>query len=203
MPTYGIADWGPLVIATDVDEAVLAALQKWLPTYLIELGTERALGYILPKPNSYANTLDLDELMDHQLPAVVVTTANTTKTVGGSNFIYQAVWTVTVSVIVRGRRPPESRKTAALFEGAIRRAFLHKCRQTAGPLNDPHWIGTRVAPVADSTGKGRYLAAGIGTYNVSTDAAAKGFGGPDVPNADGYVPPATVTDVSVSVESEE
>lgn len=199
---YGIADWGPLVIATDVDEAILAVFQEWMPTYLKQVASERALGYELATVNTYANTLDSDEFMDHQLPAIIVTTADTAKTLGGANFTYQATWNVVVSVIVRGRRPPESRKTAALYEGAIRRCFLNKCRQNSGPLSDPDWKGTRVAPVKDTTGAGRYLAAGIGTYNVSTDAAAQGFGGPDVPNADKYVPLATVTEVDISVQAE-
>lgn len=200
MTTFGIADWGPLVITDDVDQAVIQTMQTWLPTYLKQLGTERNLGYALPAPNSYANSIDLDELMDHQLPAIIVTTAQTSKTLGGSNFIYQATWLVTVSAIVRGRRPPETKKTAALFEGAVRRCFLNKCRQNNGPLNDPHWEGSHVAPVADTSGKGRYLAAGIGTYNVSTDAAAQSFGGPDVPNADEYAPLATVTEVDISIQ---
>jgi hypothetical protein len=193
--TVGIADWGPLVISTDVDAAILSQLQLWLPTYLKELGTERNLGYVLPTPQSYANSIDVDEILDHQIPAVIVTTARTASVKGGSNFTYEAVWNTTVSVIVRGRRPPESKATAALMEGAVRRAFLQKCRKNGTALNDPHWLGTQVAPVADSTGKGRYLAAGIGTYNVSTDAAAQSFGGPDVPNADSYSPLAVVSAV--------
>lgn len=196
MAVYGINDPGPLVISTDVDAAVLSVMQQWMPTYLKLLGTERSLGYALPNPNTYANSINLDEIMDHQLPAIIVTTAKTSKTVGGANTAqYQAFWNVTVSAIVRGRRPPESKATAALFEGAVRRCFLNKCRTLSGPLSDPSWHGSEVAPVADTSGKGRYLAAGIGAYNVATDAAVQAFGGPDVPNADSYVSPAQVTTV--------
>jgi len=65
----------PLVIATDVDQALLDTLQMWMPTYLRLVAGDRQLGYELPAPNTYANTLETDEWMDHQLPAVVVTTA--------------------------------------------------------------------------------------------------------------------------------
>lgn len=202
MTTYGIADWGPLVIATDVDDAVLAALREWLPTYLKQISTERSLGYVLPTPKVYANTLNEDEYMDHQLPALVVTTASTKSTMGGSNHLYQANWNVTVSVIVRGTAPAKTRNLAALYEGAVRRCFLNKCRGNDTPLNDPHWVSTEVAPIGASSRKGRYLAAGIGKYNVATDAAAQSFGGPDVPNADQYAPLATVTEVDISVQAE-
>lgn len=202
MTTTGISDWGPLVVSTDVDEAILATFREWLPTYLKYLSTERNLGYQLAQPKAYTNYIDLDELMDNQLPAIVVTTADTRKTVGGPNSTIQAVWNVNVSAIVRGRKPPETKVTAALFEGAIRRCFLQKCRGDNGPLNDPHWNGSHVAPVRDTSGQGRYLAAGMGTYNVSTDAAAQGFGGPDVPNADIYVPLPVVTEVDISFTPE-
>ena len=201
--TSAIAEWGPLVIATDVDEAILAVFNEWLETYLSELGAERTLGYALPAPKSISNVLTDAEFLDHQIPAVLVTTADTTKTVGGPNSVYQATWNVTVSCVVRGRTPAETRKLAALYEGAIRRCFLNKCRKVGGPLSDPTWKGTRVAPVKDATRQGRYLAAGIGTYNVSTDAAAQGFGGPDVPNAEKYVPLAQVTTVpTITVQGE-
>ncbi len=195
MTTFGINDPGPLVIATDVDAALLGVLKQWMPTYLELLSAERSLGYVLPSPKSYSNYINVDELMDQQLPAIVVTTAKTIKTVGGSNFIYQATWLVRVSAIVRGRKPQETKNTAALFEGAVRRCMLDKGRQNAGPLNSTHWVDAEVAPIQAGTREGRYLAAGMATYHVSTDAAARSFGGPDVPDADGYVPIATVTTV--------
>lgn len=206
MPVYGINDHGPLVIATDVDEAVIGVLKTWMPTYLRLLSTERNLtdpatskNYVLPAPVSYSNYINPDEIMDHPTPGIVVTTAKVISTVGGANSIYQAVWLVRVSAIVRGRSPVESKKTAALFEGAIRRCMTEKARENAGPLNGAHWVDCEVAPVAAGTREGRYLAAGMGTYHVSTDAAVRSFGGPDVPDADSYAPVATVENGGVVV----
>lgn len=208
MTTIGIADWGPLVTPVDVDEAILDELKIWLPTYITRMRVERDLPASLPHPRFYGNTLETDELMDHPMPAVVVTTAKAIKTLGGPNYRYEATWEVAVTLIVRGRLPKETRKTASLMEGALRRCMLQKCRQNptsrAGILNSTDWIETELAPVKDnSEGAGRYLAAGLGKYNVVTDAAVQGFGGPDVPDADSYVPLATVTDVEIDVESEE
>lgn len=197
-----VADWGPLVIATDIDMALLTKLEDWLDTYLVQGAKERSLGYELAKPNSFSNVLETDEFLDHQLPAILVTTADTAKVKGGPNHKYEAVWRVTVSAVCRGRKAQESRFNAAVTEGAVRRTLLQKARTNDGPLNDIKWTGVKVAPVAEATGKGRYLAAGIGTYNVSTDYAAQGFGGPDIPNEHAYLDLATVTDVTTTVEPE-
>lgn len=198
--TIPIADWGPLVIVTDVDEAIKATLEKWLPTYLVQGAKERSLDYKLPDPKTYSNVLEEDEFMDHQLPAILITTANTASVKGGANSKYEALWRVKVSCVVRGRKATESRFNAAIFEGAVRRTVLQKSRSSASPVNDVDWVSTQVAPVSDATGKGRYLAAGIATYNVATDYAAQGFGGPDIPNADAYLDLATVTDVTTDIE---
>jgi len=204
MTVVGVADWGPLVTAVDVDDAVLDQLKIWLPTYVKRMTTERNLSTSLPALKFYGNTLATDELLDHPTPAVIVTTAQTRKTLGGPNYRYEATWEVQITLLVRGRIPKETRNTAALMEGALRRCVLQKCRTNDGPLNDIEWVGTEVVPVKDNAdGQGRYLAAGIGKYNVTTDAAVQSFGGPDVPDADSYVPLATVTDVVIDVESEE
>lgn len=198
--TQGIADWGPLVIATDVDDAILAVLRQWLPTYLVQGAKERDLDYKLAEPRTYSNVLESDEFLDHQIPAILVTTADTAKVKGGPNSKYEATWKVTVSCIVRGRKGTESRFNAAIAEGAARRVMIQKARTNDGPLNDIDWVSARVAPISDATGKGRYLAAGIATYNVSTDYAAQGFGGPDIPNADAYLGLATVSEVTTEID---
>lgn len=203
MTTQGIANWGPLVIATDVDDAVIEALKQWVPTYLLQTARERNLpaeaGRQMAAPRTYTNVLEEDEFLDHQIPMVLVTTADTAKVKGGPNSSYEAMWNVKVSAVVRGRSAQESRLFAALYEGAIRRAITQKCRGV-GPINESKWLAVKLAAVRDASGKGRYLAAGIGTYNVSTDYAAQGFGGPDIPNADEYLPLATVTEVTTGVE---
>ncbi len=207
MTTTGIADWGPLVIATDVDQAVIDVLKEWVPTYLLKTAAERGLpagddDRQMTGPRTYTNVLTDDEFMDHQIPMVLVTTSETQKVKGGPNSQYEATWQTRVSAVVRGRNAAESKLFAALYEGAIRRAMTQRCRGV-GPVNESKWIATKTAPVSDPSGKGRYLAAGMGTYNVSTDFAAQGFGGPDTPNADVYLPLATVTDVTTEVEAKD
>lgn len=172
------ADWGPLVINTDVDEMVLGMLSLWLPTSLRQIQRERPLiePFDLPKDESYANTLDDDEFPEHILPAVIVTSANTegTPEKDGDGF-YDAAWNVVVSCIVRGRTPAETRAVAALFEGSVRRVMVQADPTWDGEVR---WVASNTAAVADPTGAGRYLAAGMGTYLVYVDKAVQAGAGP-------------------------
>lgn len=178
VPTPKAADFGPLVINTDVDEAVIGMLSLWMPTYMSQVERERGMtvGYLdRPHEESYANVLDDDEFPDYRLPAVLVTTANTQDTDKDGDGFYYAAFNVVVSAVVRGRTPAETRQRAALFEGCVRRVMVQA---------DPTWdgevrfMGANVAAVADPTGAGRYLAAGIGTYLVYVDKVVQAAVGP-------------------------
>jgi hypothetical protein len=207
MTGFAIAEFGPLVTTVDVDEAVIATLQEWLPTYLDQIEIERELGAgYLPRPKleAYANTLDSAEFLDHTLPAVIVTTAATANPPEITNdFSYITNWKMTVSCILRGRgtRPAEARRNAALFEGSVRRLLIQQGAIEAIQSKRCRWMSSNVAPLPDATGKGRYLAAGISQWVVFGDVAASwSGGGPLIPNATPYSDLAEVVQVSTDVE---
>jgi hypothetical protein len=205
------ATWGPLLTSIDVDEAVLTTLKMWLPTYMSQIERERSITPKLdrPKLGSYDNVIDDDQFPDYNLPAVIVTTAQTEgepQTDGDGN--YYAAWNVVVSAITKGRNKKETRNLAAWFEGCVRRALVHQGTDLSGELK---WRGSNVAPVGDPTESGRYLAAGMGHYVVYTDFVVQEGVGPfadggDYPPADPddpdtpYEPLVTVGKVSVDVQ---
>lgn len=201
-----LGDFGPIVLATDIDEAIIDVLAKWLPTYLGQIERERGLAGQLPRPgrSSYANTLESMEFLDHHLPAVIVTTAPTTgKPARHADGTWGAVWRVNVNAILRGGRPPETRTNAALFEGSIRRLLLQQVVfSTAVKFNSSDWVSSAVQPVADTTGRGRYLAAGLCSVDVSVQESVKdGDAYPITPDAT-YVPPDGSTAGSTTVSTE-
>lgn len=207
--SYTAADFGPLVLNTDVDYAVLDILKEYLPFYLAAIERERDLpvGYFdRPKAESYANTLEDDEFPDHAMPAIIVTSADTEgiPEKDGEGMHY-AAWNVVISCVVRGRTPKETRRIASMFEGSVRRVMLNEGPPFDGEVR---WTGTNVAAVADPTGGGRYLAAGMSTYLVYVDHAVKSQAGiaheppytdPDDPDAEPD-PLVTVGSVSVDVQ---
>jgi len=204
-----LADFGPLVVATDVDAAVIATLQEWLPAYLGQVEVERGKtpGF-LPRPalGSYANTLTSGEFLDHDLPALLVTTASASDPTVNADSCYRISWRLAISAIVRGRTAPETRETASLYEGSLRRVLVQK-QMLGGLAGGVRWLTSSVAPVTDMTGAGRYLAAGMSTYTVFVDDVVREGGGPTTADggpgtADGpYSPLATVVSVTTDVEA--
>jgi hypothetical protein len=174
-----VADWGEVVVETDVDRAVISRLATWMPTYLTQTETKRELPpYLLARPNaeSYQNALEDDTFPDGRLPALVVTTARTDnepeKIVMAVDDAYSAFWRITVSAVVRGRTPSETREIAALYGGCVRAILVQK--QT--DIGVVRWTGSSVVPYPDRSGQGRFLAAGRNTFTVFVDLTLTGDG---------------------------
>lgn len=177
------ADFGPLIVETDVDGAVIGTLKLWLPTYLAQAERDRGLAsrtLARPKPESYANTLEDDEFLDHRLPAILVTTASApafTRMAGG---VYEAIWTVAVSSVVRGDYPSITREIASVFNGCVR-----LCLTQQGHLDDfangVRAVSSNLARVSDSTDQGRFLAVGVSAFQVRTENVMDDDLGPVVP----------------------
>jgi hypothetical protein len=211
--------WGPLVTEVDVDVAVVKTLRQWFPYYLTQAEVERSaelqLGDLArPKPDSYANTIEDDEFLDHTLPAIIVTTARADEPETDGNGIYNAGFVVRISAVVRGRTPPESRAVAALFGALVRRVLV----QQASLLDfaaGTRWRGGTLAALEDVTGAGRYLCASINDFTVFVDEVVQAGVGPLVPPDEDpvYEPPddsgepwdplTSVGDVNVAIVDKE
>lgn len=221
-----VAEWGTLVVETDIDRLVLTQLRTWLPDYLTQAEKERGLPHNLlarPVPGSFQNTLEDDSFPDGQLPAILVTTAKldgeVSKGVDEEGLDRWAVgFRVHTSVVVRGRTGPETREVAAVFGGLVRRILLHKQLVIHEPnpelllVDAEVWLapGGGVLPVEDTTKADRWLAAGSSEFVVFVDEAVSGIGpvlpseqnpypDPDPGDPDGvYDPLATVREGGVT-----
>jgi hypothetical protein len=194
----GIADWGPLTIGTDVDDQMLGTLKTWMPTYLRRYHDERALAFNPAKPRTYANTFEGAEFLDHQLPAIVCTTAGLQATIGGPNRAYQGAWQSLVACVVRGKTPAATRYLAAMYGGCVMRCILQQ-RGAQGVLDDLKLVSARYEQVADATGQSRWLLAAVCQFSVFTDEIVQPWPGPDIPDADVYLDEATVVEVDIDV----
>jgi hypothetical protein len=187
MPT---AEWGPCVVETDVDRAVLATLKLWFPTYLAQFERERGHDlYTLRRPDereSFDSALEDDTFPNAKLPAIVVTTAQMTAPPekDGEGYLYGG-WRVGLSCVVRGRTPVESRYVAAAFAGCARRIMLDQ-NDLGGFAGSVRLVGGRVAAVTDRRNEGRYLAAGLSEFTVYVDEILREGAGPV--DADPYTP---------------
>jgi hypothetical protein len=189
--TVRAADFGPLVLLTDIDEAILGTLATWLPTYLARHEQEQGWDLrTIHRPTTMWNALEDDEFPDAVLPCVMATTARPQGDV-------MHLANVTVSSVVRGRSPIEARLVASIYGGAVQRIMT---QQDVGIARQVMWTGgPGVSPVATSTGETRHLAASINTFTVSVDDVLQGApAGPVMPSPDEpstpYAPPDPVGD---------
>lgn len=194
------ADMGPMLVETDIDDAAIVVLKRWMPQYLTQVESERDLPIrtlARPVAQSFANTIDEDEFLDHQLPAIIVTTGRTD---GAPEILnddmYAADWRCVVTSIVRGRNPKETRWLASLFGGTVRRIMVHN-QELNGVANGVRWTGSEPAAIEDGRDEGRYLAGLINNFIVTTDSVVKADAGP-VPH--GPYPEPDPDDVDTPLE---
>ena len=198
MSVIGIANWGPSVIATDIDDAALGHLKTWMPTYLRRARTERNLPFTLALPRAYGHVFAGQEFLDQQLPAIVVVAARSTAMRGGAIRDYEATWSLEIATVLRGKTPRSTKFLAALYEGTTARLMG---QQACGePLSSVHYTGMRFEQVPDVTKQGRWLLAGVSVFDVRTDRIFSPTAGPSVPDADVYLEEATVVEVDIEVD---
>lgn len=186
-----VAEFGQLIVPTDVDRAFIDSLRLWLPTYLTWVERARELTpHLLARPteDAYQNALEDDEFPDSRLPAIVVTTAQAEDADYGPNNELHGSWRVNVSAIVKAQTPPQVREVAALFGGCVAKVIHDQQTALEGEIKLARPM--QVAPVADVTGKNRFLAAGICQFVAYVDNVMTGTGPVD-PDPDDpiYLPP--------------
>jgi hypothetical protein len=182
--TYIAADFGPLILETDVDNAAITTLNRWMTTELITIERERNYApHLLARPAYTGSFIDDDELLDHRLPAIMVQTdgiQGTPQKFGGGD--YSVVYPMTVKVVTRGRTQLETRQVASLYGGAVRRAIVHN-PDLGEFASFCRWVDSAIAPVADASDQGRYLASHSNVFHVGVDQVIRENAGPSVPNS--------------------
>lgn len=190
-----VAEFGPLVLNSDIDDAIVSLLRTWLPTHMAQLERERslALGFLeRPKPNSYVAHLDEPDFPEERLPVVSVASADTIGTPEkDGNGIYYAGWTVDVRVITRARDAASLRRKLGMYEGAVRRTMTQQIG-VGGLDGETRWNGTDATRVAADE-RGLWLGAIVSHYICFVDAVVHAGVGPRIPN-DPYPDPDPVGD---------
>lgn len=202
--TTGVAlgDAGPLVLETDIDGWFLDALHTWLPTYLRLFEEARGLepdSLPRPAPRDVTSVVNDLQFPDKMLPAVL------TQTIGTEgdpkrhpDGTIEGCFRVQVTCVVRGRLPIETRFHAAVYRGVTTQILLQQ-----GVIGYPRVVfkasGIEALPFTGN--EGRYLAAARSQWWIYVDEIAQAGGGPTVPDAETYLPFATITEVDVDIES--
>lgn len=131
---------GPIVHAGVVEQAVIATLQRWLRTYLIETARQSDLPRIAAV-KSWAVASDYDRWPEQKLPAVIVSAPGTDENpnVDGSR-MYRASYELRVTVEVASANGADARLIGQVYNAAVRVALMQH-RSLGGGLRATHWRG--------------------------------------------------------------
>jgi hypothetical protein len=134
----------------EVEDAVVDALRRWLPTYMSEVERQRGLTppyYARPSSGSYTVRADFDSFPEEILPLVVVVSPgidDDPKREGRGQFIGR--FQVGVTCIVSAADQVSTRRFAYRMGAAIRATLLQKQSLELamdGSVRGVDWIGTR------------------------------------------------------------
>ena len=117
--------FGPVVIATQFDEAVQNTLEEWAPTYLRFI--ERQLGLEpewLSNPRSYVVTSDWDHFPEEKLPAILIMSSEIAKPEMDGRKEYRAHFPIDIGIFVSAKDRKSTEKLAKYYGAAIRTLLL-------------------------------------------------------------------------------
>lgn len=201
--------FGRIVIASDVETALVDTLQAWLPTYLAEL--ERRTGRdpgAVPMVKSWRRSNRFYRFPQDQLPAAIVISPGTTGQPErrGAGTI-DAWWRIGIAIVCSANTPEATNELAKLYAAAVRTAVLQQ-PSLAGDPADPHPFAAKVLFVGEVTDDvpAEYLEVGC-TAQVEFDVLVEGIAdttaGPAAPTVDTPDDWPTVTSQHVDIEVED
>jgi len=185
----------------DVEDAVLAALEKWLPTYLREVERLYSLDKgAIPAVRSYSIVSDYERYPQEQLPAVTIEASgliagSLSKDGGG---YYSGKYAVEVSVTTAADEGVAARKMAERYGLAVKGALLqHASLDNDAMVTD--WVDESVVGENDKRQRRITCANAFEVELQNVISTRKGPSEPDPDPGDG----ATVQEVDVNTEVRE
>lgn len=177
-----------LVLASDVDDAIVSTLQTWMPQYIAMVS--RKIGQAwnwLPPPKSYVVTNDPNHWPEEQLPAVVVANAKTDSHPKRNGQAYRVTWPLKIVVFVSANDRPATERLAKYYGGAVRLILAQK-PALGGIAAGTEWEGEEYnLRIADQDQ--RVLGSCANSFCVDVRNVMQAFGGPSDPNGDPSTPP--------------
>lgn len=120
--------FGEILLGSDVEQAVIANLQTWFPTYLAEVERQESLdAQSIPLPRSYDTVNEFRKWPENQLPAVIVVSpglAEVPLTEGDGRT--RATWVVGIGVVVSARDKRSTGNLAKLYAAVVRALMMQQ-----------------------------------------------------------------------------
>ena len=180
--------FGPIFVASNLEQAVLDSLKEWFPTYLREV--ERQSGLTVGEhrpPVNYSNRNSFDVLAGEAMPKVVCISPGTI----GNPEVYQRTysfnWAVGVGIVVAARSEGLANQQVKVY-GAAARAIVEQQFIKAKLVLGVQFIAENYEDIRVVNQNQHCRAAGIYfTMDVPNIVTKGGMGiGPDTPDDDPY-----------------
>lgn len=195
MPSSPPDVFGPIITGKDVREAVVVMIKRWEPTYraLINDRYDKAL----PAFRSYVAAVDLDKMVEDQVPSCVVVAPGLMDVPERhARDGYVARWAVGVGVVVSGLSRENTLELAELYAAIVRSIILQQYDES-GIINATYWVGERYDEL--DTTNARTLAAGVVQFGMDVESVVNPIFGPATPDESGVF---IVEDVEILMENE-
>ena len=195
--------FGRMLSASQIEEAVVAAMKKWYPTYLREQENQMELPeFTLPIPQNYSDRNKFDMEAPEELPKIVVIAPGT---VGaprkGGGGIYSAVWRLGVGIAIGADNEVDANRLVKAFGAATRGLMMQSSE--LGPLGaiDIEWTDELYEDLPVPNAVQLVKAASL-YFNIDFhDVITRGHG-PLVPDSQPYtIPEFETADVTLEQES--
>lgn len=120
--------FGEILLGSNVEQAVIANLKTWFPTYLAEVERQEGVtAHSIPEPRSYDTVNDFQKWPENQLPAVVVVSpglAGLPMTEGDGRT--RAAWIVGIAVVASAKDKRSTQNLAKLYAAVVRTLMLQQ-----------------------------------------------------------------------------
>ncbi len=195
--------FGPVIIGTDVEDAVSTTLTTWLPAYLRWI--ERARGLTanwLPKQASITVSNDLDHWPEEGLPSVQIVCPGLADRPIRRGRFYEACWNVSLAAYVSAQDRSSTERLAKYYAAALRVLMIQQSGLGSPPFaTGVSWLGESYDTNLPDRAQ-RTLGRAVEHFSVQVDSVAQSLGGPVTVPTD-PVPPAadlpTVQDVDTGI----
>lgn len=202
-------EWGPLVTAVEVQEAVEAVLVRWLVPWLAEIERRHNLpARSIPAPKNYRHAAAFGEVREDQLPSIVIVSGG----LAGppeltDSGVYRFPWDVAVFAAVRD--PARQRGRGLEHVGHMRSRYTAAIAAALGQnptlegFCTDSVLGQVEHDVIGVAASAQTVAAGVVPITVFVDEALDVTARPADPPADPYaVPPDPIPIDRLTVEVE-
>lgn len=184
--------YGPLVAASDVEEAIQDVLQQWIESYLFEIERQHGMPLgELPVPRSWITSAATEKFPEDQTPVVVITSPGTTtdEPAADGRGLYRARWRIDVATqaVAGGNRV--ALRLARLYTAAMRAIAVQ--HQNSGLARRVDWLAERY-DVLDSVDD-RTVCVGVVSLRVETYDVTNRNTAPTMPDPGGPASPAWST----------